>query len=68
MEYLDKEIENLVTKFQMTYIEAVCHIAEKINVDVELLRTKLSAPIIAKITQEANNNNLLKKRYETLPF
>lgn len=68
MDLLDKEIQEYVSKFQMTYFDAVIHAAYVRNIDVELLCTKLSEPIKARLFGEANKNNLLKKKYEELPF
>lgn len=54
-------IENLVQEKGLEYLEAVVTHCEKIGFEVELAATLLTPPIKAKISEEAQAMNLMKK-------
>lgn len=59
-----KEIENLVTKYNLDYMDAVVHYCEKNNIELEaaagIIRSNLR--IKAKLQDEAEELNFLPKR------
>ena len=57
-------IENAVIKQKMSYIDAVCDICEKHNIDTQDVRKFISAPIKDKIEAEAMKLNYLPRGNE----
>lgn len=59
-----KEIENLVTRYDLDYMDAVVHYCEKNNIELEaaagIIRSNLR--IKAKLQDEAEDLNFLPKR------
>jgi hypothetical protein len=59
-----KEIENLVTRYNLDYMDAVVHYCEKNNIELEaaagIIRSNLR--IKAKLQDEAEELNFLPKR------
>jgi hypothetical protein len=59
-----KEIENLVTRYDLDYMDAVVHYCEKNNIELEaaagIIRSNLR--IKAKLQDEAEELNFLPKR------
>lgn len=59
-----KEIENLVTRYDLDYMDAVVHFCEKNNIELEaaagIIRSNLR--IKAKLQDEAEELNFLPKR------
>lgn len=62
------EIEDFVVKSRQSYIEAVVEYAEKNGVDIEIISKMLNTVIKQKIEFEANERNLLKESFCTLPI
>ena len=60
-------IESIVQKTRMTYIDAVLHYCEENNVEPESLGRLVNKALKQKIQVEAENLNFLKKS-STLPL
>ena len=60
-------IESIVQKTRMTYIDAVLHYCEENNVEPESLGRLVNKSLKQKIQVEAENLNFLKKS-STLPI
>ena len=58
-----KEIENLVTKYRLDYMDAVVHLCEKNNIEIEAAASiiKNNIKIRAKIQSVAEDLNYLPK-------
>lgn len=54
-------IENIVKEKRIEYMDAVIMHCEQIGFEVELAATLLTPPIKAKISEEAQSLNLIKK-------
>lgn len=54
-------IDSLVWEKDITYMDAVILHCEETNFEIELAATLLTAPIKAKINEEAQAANLMKK-------
>jgi hypothetical protein len=54
-------IQSIVSEKRLTYIEAVVHHCEMTGFEVELAASLLTAPIKAKIGDEAQELNMMKK-------
>ena len=54
-------IENIVKEKRVEYMDAVIMHCEEIGFEVELAATLLTPPIKAKISEEAQAMNLIKK-------
>ena len=56
-----EEIESMVTKTNMTYIEAIVEFCEEKGIDIESVSKLVSKPLKEKIKYEATELNYLKK-------
>lgn len=54
-------IENIVETKKLSYIDAIVWHCEETGFEMELAASLLSTPIKAKISEEAQNGNLIKK-------
>lgn len=61
------QIEGVVTRHGLTYIEAITHHCESIGLEVEIAATLLNEVVKAKIEVEARNLRYLPKR-SSLPI
>jgi len=56
-----KQVEQLVITKQMTYIDAVLHLCEELNIEPSSVNKLLSKPIKEQIRLEGQEINLLPK-------
>jgi len=65
----DTDIEHLISKCGMTYMEAVIHWSEEKKIEIEFVASliKKDANIKAKLKEEAEDLNFIKKEAQ-LPF
>lgn len=61
-------IEKIVSEKNMSFMDAVVYHCEEIGFEVELAATLLTPPIKAKIGEEAQSMNLMKKKVNQLPL
>ena len=61
-------IETYVSKFNMSYMDAILHYCEEKGIQPDSIATKLPKPIIEKFTAEASKMNLIKDKYEEIPL
>jgi hypothetical protein len=54
-------IEQMVTDKRIGYMDAICHHCKETGLEVEVAATLISSALKAKIKEEAQDNNLLKK-------
>jgi hypothetical protein len=54
-------IENLVVENRLGYMDAICHHCKETGLEIEVAATLISPALKAKIKEEAQDNNLLKK-------
>jgi hypothetical protein len=54
-------IEKLATDEHLGYMDAICHHCKETGLEVEVAATLLSSALKAKIRDEAQENNMLKK-------
>jgi hypothetical protein len=54
-------IEDIVKQKRLSYIDAIVFHCEETGFEMELAASLLSAPVKAKISEEAQNANLIKK-------
>lgn len=54
-------IENIVATKKLSYIDAIVWHCEETGFEMELAASLLSAPVKAKISEEAQSANLIKK-------
>jgi hypothetical protein len=54
-------IENLVAENSLGYMDAICHHCKETGLEIEVAATLISPALKAKIKEEAQDNNLLKK-------
>jgi len=55
------EIENLVVRHRVSYIEAITTYCEDTGLEVELASKLISSALKGKIADEAQQNNMMKK-------
>lgn len=55
-------IEELANSLRCEYLDAILHHCSKTGFEVEVASTMLSAPLKAKIREQADSRNLLKKQ------
>jgi hypothetical protein len=60
-------IEKLVTENNLGYMDAICHHCKETGLEIEVAATLISPALKAKIKEEAQDNNMLKKT-SRLPF
>lgn len=56
-----KIIEELATSLGLTRLEAILHHCEETGLEVEIASTLVSSALKSKITEEAINDNLIKR-------
>ena len=54
-------IEQLVTDEKLGYMDAICHHCKETGLEIEVAATLISSALKAKIKEEAQDNNMLKK-------
>jgi hypothetical protein len=54
-------IERIVFEKDISYIDAIVHHCEQNGFELELAASLLSAPVKAKISEEAQSANMIKK-------
>lgn len=54
-------IDQIVKEKRLSYIDAIVHHCEETGFEMELAASLLSTPIKSKISEEAQNANLIKK-------
>lgn len=54
-------IERIVFEKDISYIDAIVHHCEQTGFELELAASLLSAPVKAKISEEAQSANMIKK-------
>lgn len=54
-------IEKLATDEKLGYMDAICHHCKETGLEIEVAATLISSALKAKIKEEAQENNLLKK-------
>ena len=54
-------IEEIVREKKMTYLDAIVWHCEQTGFELELAASLLSAPVKSKISEEAQQSNLIKK-------
>ena len=55
------EIESIVAKEKMNYIDAICHYCEINNIEVDSVTKLISKPLKERLKYDAINLNFLKK-------
>lgn len=56
-----KMIDELASKLGLTRMEAILHHCEESGLEVEIASTLISSALKSKITEEAINDNLIKR-------
>ena len=64
---LTKMIEETVMKKRLSYIDAIVHICEENNIEIEDVKKYISPPIKSRLEAEATKLNYLPRGNE-LPF
>jgi hypothetical protein len=54
-------IENLAKEEKLGYMDAICHHCKETGLEIEIAATLISAALKAKIKEEAQEHNMLKK-------
>jgi len=54
-------IEKLVVENHLGYMDAICHHCKETGLEIEVAATLISPALKAKIKEEAQDNNMLKK-------
>ena len=54
-------IEKLATDEHLGYMDAICHHCKETGLEIEVAATLISSALKAKIKEEAQDNNMLKK-------
>jgi len=54
-------IEELVAEHRLGYMDAICHHCKETGLEIEVAATLISPALKAKIKEEAQDNNMLKK-------
>jgi predicted methyltransferase len=54
-------VEELVKEHKIGYIDAVCHYCDRTGVELEVAAKLLSPPLKAKLREEAEDLNLIRK-------
>ena len=54
-------VEKLATDEHLTLMDAICHHCKETGLEVEVAATLISSALKAKIKEEAQNLNLIKK-------
>jgi hypothetical protein len=56
-----QKIEKISEELKINYIDSICHHCEKFQMEIEVAATLISAALKAKIKEEAQSLNLIKK-------
>jgi hypothetical protein len=56
-----QKIEKISEEFKLNYIDSICFHCEKSGMEIEVAATLISAALKAKLKDEAQNLNLIKK-------
>jgi hypothetical protein len=67
MEKFSKKIIALVSKDNISYIDAVTGYCEEVGLEIEVAAKLVTPFIVSKISEEARNNNLIEK-FPVLPI
>lgn len=67
-EVFSNEIELFVAKTGSSYLDAIIHVAEKKDIELESAAKMINKVIKQKLEWEAASNNLLKNKISTLPM
>ena len=54
-------IEQMVADKRIGYMDAICHHCKESGLEIEVAATLISSALKAKVKEEAQDNNLLKK-------
>ena len=71
VEQLIQDIDDIVRRNRMNYIDAIVFYCEKNNFDVESLAKLIPSSLRSKVEESARNTRMLKKQYynfSTLPI
>jgi hypothetical protein len=60
-EKLTKDVEALVKRDHMTYLEAIIHVCDDLEIEAEDMAKIVSGPLRDKLEAEAQRNNILPK-------
>lgn len=63
-----KEIEDIVRKDGIPYLDAIQDYCVDNNVEIETVKNLISRNLLSKITEEAMDKNLLKENSNRLPI
>jgi hypothetical protein len=63
-----KEIDNLVSKTDYNYIEAIVEYCKQTGLEIEVAATLVNANLKSKLTADAMDLNLLKEKGSRLPI
>ena len=63
-----KEIDNLVSKTDYNYIEAIVEYCRQTGLEIEVASTLINANLKARIENDAMENNMLKNKSPRLPI
>jgi hypothetical protein len=63
-----KAIEDLVSKTEYNYIEAVVEYCKLTGLEIEVVSSLISSSLKSKIHYDAQRNNMLKEKTVRLPF
>ena len=56
-----KKFSMMIEQMVIGYMDAICHHCKETGLEVEVAATLISSALKAKIKEEAQDNNLLKK-------
>lgn len=63
-----KAIEDLVSRTDYNYIEAICEYCKETGLEIEVAATLVNSNLKTKIESNANDFNLLKGKSSRLPI
>ena len=63
-----KSIDMIVAKTNYNYIEAILEHCKETGLEIEVAATLINANLIAKIENDAMDNNMLKEKGSRLPI
>lgn len=61
-------IEDIVSKTDYNYIEAIVHYCEQTGLEIEVAATLINSNLKSKIENNAMDNNMLKVKSSRLPI
>ncbi len=62
---LVREIESIVTKYNMSYIEAILHYCDMHSIDEEMVAQYIVGPLKQKVAEEASDLHLIEGESKT---